>query len=162
MSLQPVSSQPFDDLTPLVEDDRGQEAEAKGILVEDYGGQEADPLEGQPLSIYHRVANFFFKSCDIDFEGRKEMGEKIKETEASIRENTLFWRVKGKDLGLTDPAAKDKEFDLIVGVCDGKPHFMISSEDLRRTPAGASKQVATALGLTAASMASYYFTGEGI
>ncbi len=82
--------------------------------------------------------------------------------EADIRDNTLFWRVTGENLGLQDPSKKGKAFDLKVGICDGEFKYEASSEDLRRLPASTLVQAATATALAASSIVSYAYTGEGI
>ena len=87
---------------------------------------------------------------------------KYDKKDADIRDNTLFWRVTGENLGLQDPSQKGKAFDLKVGICNGEFKYEASSEDLRRLPASTLVQTATATALAASSLASYAYTGEGI
>jgi len=109
---------------------------------------------------YQRVS--VENSPTIDFDARKKQLEAIRKKGAEIRDNTLFWRVTGEDLGLKNPEEKKKSYDFILGITDGEFKYTVSSENLRTAPASTKTQIATALGLVAASGASYYAFGEGI
>ncbi|MBS0604500.1 MAG: hypothetical protein JSS60_05615 [Verrucomicrobia bacterium] len=102
------------------------------------------------------------QKAPFDFDAHKAQWEKIREKKTDIRNNTLSWRVTGKELGLTDKNDHNKPYDLIVGIKDGKLCYAVSSDQLRGVPADMKTQVGVALALAAASAASYYTFGEGI
>lgn len=120
----------------------------------------------EKLTLAQRIANCFNPSSQfirpVDFDARQKLHEKMREKEADIRDNTLFWRVTSDDLGWSFSGEKPTAHDFIVGICDGKLQSAISSENLRHTPVSAKAQVALGLGLTAATAASYIATGEGV